>query len=183
MVPKQIENAGWIYALVETSYGVYISALKKRGRIVKLVYTDGSDKDFVKLCKMLDDNLNEIVGGEVQRSQYNQYNTLGDIHDVVLAYCDNIPVGCASFKFFDERSAEVKRVYVQKEYRGKGISKRMMTAIEERARSRGFSALILETGAPLIEAMGLYTSLGFKIIENYGTYKNMRESICMQKEI
>jgi len=29
--------------------------------------------------------------------------------------------------------------------------------------------------------MGLYHSIGFKVIENYGQYKNMPESICMEK--
>nr|WP_319490009.1 hypothetical protein [uncultured Caproiciproducens sp.] len=49
-------------------------------------YTNGANKDFILLCKMLDDNLNEIVGGEKQRRQYTQYNTLENIKDVVLIY-------------------------------------------------------------------------------------------------
>ena len=150
---------------------------------MKIVYADGKNMDFVGLCKMLDDNLNEIVGGEKQRKQYVQYNTLEDIDDVLLTYDDEVPVACASFKFYDEYTAEVKRVFVRKEYRGKGIAKQLMSILEKRAEDKGFSRLILETGAPLIEAMALYKKIGYKIIENYGQYKDMQESICMQKYI
>lgn len=152
-----------------------------KGENVKIVYTDGKDKDFIELCRLLDDNLNEIVGGEKQRVQYNQYNTLENIHDVVLIYDDQLAVGCASFKCYDEGIAEVKRVYVRKEYRGQGISKQLMGCLEERAKNKGFHTLILETGALMVEALGLYHKLGYSIIENYGPYKDMKESVCMQK--
>jgi len=55
--------------------------------------------------------------------------------------------------------------------------------VEERAKNKGFYTLILETGAPLVEAIGLYNKIGYKIIKNYGQYKCMKESICMQKMI
>ncbi|MDF2613960.1 MAG: family N-acetyltransferase [Clostridia bacterium] len=150
---------------------------------MEIVYTDGTDRDFVELCKMLDDNLNEIVGGEKQREQYIQYNTLADIHDVILIYHDKVPVACASFKFYDEDTAEIKRVFVRREYRGKGISKQLMSILEKRAKDKGFSKLILETGSPLIEAIALYRKMNYEVTENYGQYKDMQESICMQKSI
>jgi GNAT superfamily N-acetyltransferase len=150
---------------------------------MKIVYTTGSDKNFVELCQMLDENLNEIVGGEQQRKEYVQYNLLNDIHDVVLAYQDDIPVGCASFKQYDGQTAEVKRVFVRKEHRGIGISKQLMREIEDIAKRKGFTTLILETGAPLVEAQSLYKKLGFQVIDNYGQYKDMKGSVCMQKEI
>jgi len=148
---------------------------------MEIVYTDGKNKDFIELCRLLDENLDEIAGGRKQREQYVQYNTLEDINDVVLIYEDGIAVGCASFKYYDEGTAEVKRVFVRKEYRGRGISKQLMNFIEERAKGKGFSKLILETGALLVEAMGLYNKMGYKVIENYGPYKCMKDSICMEK--
>lgn len=150
---------------------------------MKIVYTNGCDKDFIDLCQLLDDNLNEIVGGEQQRQQYVQYNLLHDIHDVFIAYLDYVPVGCASFKQYDYDTAEVKRVFVRKEQRGKGISKLLMSELENLAKQKGYTKLILETGAPLVEAHALYKKLGFQMIDNYGQYKDMKGSICMQKEI
>lgn len=150
---------------------------------MRIVYTDGSDKDFVELCSMLDDNLNEIVGGEQQRTEYIQYNSLNNIHDVVLAYVDELPVGCASFKKYDDQTAEVKRVFVHKDHRGKGISQQLMNKIEELAKGKGYKKLILETGKAMVVAHALYMKLGFQIIDNYGQYKDMEDSVCMLKEI
>ena len=42
---------------------------------------------------------------------------------------------------------------------------------------------VLETGIHQQEAIHLYRKSGYLVIENYGPYKNMPESICMQKEI
>lgn len=146
-------------------------------------YTNGKNKNFILLCRMLDDFLNEAVGGEKQRKQYVQYNTLEDIHDVLLIYHGKIPVACASFKAYTKDTAEVKRVFVRQEYRGKGLSKLLMRALEEKARSKGYKSLVLETGAHLAAAVALYRKIGYQIIDNYGPYKNMKESVCMRKNI
>lgn len=150
---------------------------------MRIVHTDGTNKDFIELCTQLDHHLNEMVGGEKQRSQYTQYNTLESIHDVIVIYRDELPVACGSFKLYAEQVAEVKRVFVQKEYRGQGLAKKIMGLLEEKAKSQGFTSLILETGAMLNDAIGLYSSLGYERIENYGQYKHMKESVCMRKHL
>lgn len=150
---------------------------------MEIIYTDGKNKDFIHLCELLDDNLNEIVGGEKQRSQYVQYNTLTHIHDVFLVYDNEYPIACASFKHYDDEIAEVKRVFVRKEYRGKGISKQLLTSLEKKAKDKGYQSLILETGNMLKEANQLYLKLGYEIIDNYGQYKDMKDSVCMKKNL
>ena len=146
-------------------------------------YTDGNNQEFIELCHGLDDFLNELVGGEKNRAEYIPYNKLDDIHDVVIAYDKDVPVGSASFKRYDNENAEVKRVFVKKEYRGQGISLELMKMLEERAREKGFKYLILESGEPLVAAMALYRKIGYKVIPNYGQYKCMNESICMKKKL
>jgi hypothetical protein len=42
---------------------------------------------------------------------------------------------------------------------------------------------VLETGIKQNEAMHLYRKSGYIVIENYGPYKNMPESVCMQKRL
>lgn len=150
---------------------------------MRFEYTDGSNKDFIELCRGLDEFLNEIAGGEENRAEYIQYNKLDDIHDVVIAYDNGNPVGCAAFKKYDGRNAEVKRVFIKKECRGLGISKELMKMLEERAREKGFKYFILESGEPLTAAMALYRKIGYEIIPNYGQYADMPESVCMRKEL
>ena len=79
-------------------------------------HTDGKNKDFIELCHGLDDFLNELVGGEENRSEYIPYNTLDDIHDVIVVHDGNIPVGCASFKKYDYECAKVKRIFIKQDY-------------------------------------------------------------------
>ena len=136
----------------------------------------------MELCHELDDFLNELVGGEENRAEYILYNQLDDIHNVVVTY-DDIPVGSASFKKYDDECAEVKRVFVKEEYRCKGIANKLMGLLENTAREQGYRYLILESGKPLVAAMALYRKIGYKVIPNYGQYKDMSDSICMKKEL
>lgn len=50
-----------------------------------------------------------------------------------------------------------------------------------RAKEIGYNKFVLETGKQLVEANGLYRIIGFKPIPNYGQYKDMPDSICMEK--
>lgn len=149
---------------------------------MNFVYTNGTNRDFISLCRLLDENLNEMLGGEEHQEQYAKYNTLGNIHDVVLIYDGEFPIACAGFKHYQAGTAEVKRVFLRKEYRGRGISKQLLFALEEKAKEKGYTSLVLETGRDLKSAMGLYRGIGFQIIENYGQYRDMEESVCMRKE-
>lgn len=150
---------------------------------MNVIYTNGENKDFILLCRMLDESIDEIVGDNTRINLYAQYNLLNHIHDVFLCYDNDIPVACASYKNYDEGVAEVKRVFVRKDYRGRGLSKLLMEQLEAKAKEQGYKSLILETGKPLEAAFGLYSKLGFRVTENYGQYKDMPLSICMIKDI
>lgn len=150
---------------------------------MKFVYTDGANTDFIGLCHDLDCFLNELVGGEENRTKYIPYNQLDDIHNVIVVYDNDIPIGCAAFKKYDDECAEVKRVFIKTEYRGRGISKKLMELLEKSAREQGYHYLILESGEPLIAAMSLYREIGYKVIPNYGQYEDMPDSICMRKKL
>lgn len=146
-------------------------------------HTNGSNQDFVSLCHELDAYLNHIVGGEENRAQYIPYNCLDDIHDVFVAYDEDRAVGCVAFKRYDDKTAEVKRVFICEEYRGRGISIKLMELLEQTAKKQGYSCLILESGEILTEAMAFYRKIGYEVIPNYGPYMDMCESVCMRKEL
>jgi len=150
---------------------------------MRIHYTNGRNQDLITLCRLLDEALVEMAGGKKKQSQYIQYNSLSDIEDAFIAYKENIPIACGAFKHYSDGVAEVKRVFTIPEFRGKGISSLLMKAIEEKAIEKGFHTLILETGKPLKAAISLYQGLGFSIISNYGQYKDMPDSICMQKVV
>ena len=150
---------------------------------MQIVLTNGCDQRFIILCQKLDDYLNEIVGGEKQRQQYVQYNSLEEIHDVVLIMEKGVTVGCGSIRHYDDNTVEIKRVFVCDEYRGRTFGQIIMTELEMIARKAGYKKVILETGKLLKEAYRLYRGLGYQIIENYGPYADLTDSICMEKEL
>lgn len=150
---------------------------------MKIIVTNGCDERFILLCKKLDDYLNDAVGGEKQRAQYVQYNTLENIHDVVLIEDEENIVGCGSFRYYAHEVAEIKRVFVCESYRGKKYGRTIMEQLEKIAKEKGYKKLILETGRPLKNAIQVYERLGYQIIKNYGPYVNMKDSICMEKSL
>lgn len=145
--------------------------------------TDGRDPDFVALCHELDEFLNQLVGGEQNRAEYIPYNALDDIHDVIVVRDGGIPVGCASFKRYDDTCAEIKRVFLREACRGQGVGRELLARLEAMAREKGYRTLILESGEPLKDAMRLYRAAGYRVIPNFGPYADMPASVCMEKRL
>ena len=45
----------------------------------------------------------------------------------------------------------------------------------------GYKKCILETGIKQIDAITLYKKNSFKVINNYGEYENIKNSICFEQ--
>ncbi|PJJ62092.1 GNAT family N-acetyltransferase [Compostimonas suwonensis] len=95
---------------------------------------------------------------------------------------DGVPVATASLRDLNG-VLEVKRVIVAAEHRGRGLSRMLMAAIEERARRRGAGRLILQTGDQQPEAVALYESLGYVPIPVYEPYTLITRSLCFEKSL
>ena len=150
---------------------------------MEFVKTKSSDPRFVKLCSMLDNYLDGMMGVELQQKEYNKHNELVDIDDVILFVDGEKLIGCAGLKRVNTAIAEIKRVFVVDEFRCHGYGHTMISGIEALARNEGYTVLLLETGAPMKSARNLYTSCGFSLIENYGPYAGLDSSVCMKKNI
>jgi GNAT superfamily N-acetyltransferase len=114
---------------------------------------------------------------------YDQYNIIENNPNVVIAYREEMPVGCGCFKKFDDRSVEIKRMFVRPEYRGQKIAASILQQLENWAMELNISGTVLETGIKQPDAIHLYRKSGYIVVENYGPYKGLPESICMQKNL
>lgn len=150
---------------------------------MEIIFTDGNDERFIDLCHELDEYLDDVIGGEKQREQYAQYNTLEKIHTVALIMEDGKAVACGGMKEYESNTAEVKRVFTKEGCRNRGYGRSIMRALEEGALKKGYTRLILETGLLLKGAIRMYTVLGFYVIKNYGQYIDMPGSVCMEKKL
>ncbi|MFK3979205.1 GNAT family N-acetyltransferase [Micromonospora sp. NPDC050397] len=77
------------------------------------------------------------------------------------------PVGCAGLRLLPENLGEVTRVFVAHGARRRGVGSRLLTGLEEIARTRGLSRLRLDTRHDLVEARRLYTGHGYVEVEPF----------------
>ncbi|MBM0234749.1 GNAT family N-acetyltransferase [Micromonospora sp. STR1_7] len=92
-------------------------------------------------------------------------------------------VACGGLQSLDATTGEVKRMYVRPAYRGRGIARQLLAALEECAFRQGHSVVCLETGTYLPAAIGLYTSCGYEPIPVYGEYVGNPYSVCFAKRL
>jgi putative acetyltransferase len=157
----------------------------KKIKISLLVFTtirtDSDNKDFQTLVALLDIDLKIRDGKE--HHFYDQFNKITNIKNAVVVYDDNVPVGCGAFKLYKYKTVEIKRMFVMHASRGKGIATMLLQALETWAAQIGYELAILETGKKQPEAIALYIKNGYVITANYGQYKDVENSICMQKNL
>jgi putative acetyltransferase len=146
-----------------------------------LIRTDSDNADFRELVVLLDREL-QIRDGD-EHSFYAQFNKIDKIRHVVVAYFDEKAVGCGAFKEYADSVAEIKRMYVRPEWRGRGIAGKILSELEMWAKELNFSECVLETGWKQPEAVCLYQKSGYEIIPNYGQYAGVANSVCMKKSV
>lgn len=102
----------------------------------------------------------------------------------LVVYRDGRPIGCGAVRRLDERTGELKRMYVAPAARGTGLGRRLVEALEAEARALGMRRLVLETGTRQHAAIALYRATGFEPIPLYGEYLQSPEtSVCLGKEL
>jgi GNAT superfamily N-acetyltransferase len=148
---------------------------------LEIAKTDSGNTDFIKLIKLLDEELEDKYGA--LQKQYNKHNKVDYINDVVVIYKNHIAIACGAFKEYNIDTIELKRIFVMKEQRQQGLAKLIVNQLEEMARIKGYKYALLETGIKQYEAINLYKNNGYGIIQNYEPYVGNTNSICMRKTL
>ena len=92
-------------------------------------------------------------------------------------------VGCGGLRALGDGTGEVKRMYVLPERRGTGAAPRILAALEDWARERGWWRLRLETGDRQPDAVRFYTRSGYAPIPGFGAYAGSASSLCFEKAL
>ncbi len=89
---------------------------------------------------------------------------------LLLAYHDGQVAGCVALRPLDHEVAEMKRLYVRPDYRGKGVGRALVDGVIDEARSIGYQRMRLDTvESSMKDAIALYRRRGFREIAAYRT--------------
>lgn len=101
------------------------------------------------------------------------------------AYLKGDLAGCGAVKIMHDDSSygEIKRVYVLESFRGRGVSKQLMQALETHLIEQHIPLARLETGISQPEALGLYEKLGYHYRAPFGFYQPDPLSVFMEKRL
>ena len=142
---------------------------------------------FSEYTQMLKDNDPDFAGYlELQRYD----DELADLHHkygepdgrLYIAYLGEKSAACVGMKRQDERSCELKRLYVRPEYRRRGLARYLTELILGEAKKAGYEQVLLDTLPFLGEAQALYKRIGFYEIPKY-LESPMEDAIYMRYDL
>lgn len=153
--------------------------------MLELLRTNNDNRDFQNLITELNKELifeNINVNNEIQE-KYNKLNVMENVNTVVIAYLDKIAIGCGCFRIYNNTSVEIKRMFVISEMRKTGIASLILKELEKWIKELEYKEILLETGKNMIGPLKLYKKNKYEIIDNYGPYIGINNSICMKKTL
>ena len=107
----------------------------------------------------------------------------------LVGYLDGLPAAMGGWRFSGAavtgatRPAEIKRMFVREELRGRGLAREILAALENSAREAGADWMILETGRPQVAAVAFYRACGYAAVDRFGHYANSPDALHLGKPL
>jgi putative acetyltransferase len=123
--------------------------------------------------------INRELAPEPMREQFEQYiataidGELRHLLDVFSAAkrnafwvveADSQIVGMFGIEAHDAERTELRRMYLDKPYRGRGLARHMLACAEARARALDFATMVLSTAEVQKAAIAFYRKSGYRLV-------------------
>ena len=155
-------NQNFIYKKLETDEEI----LAAKNLIIQ--YVQWLDQD---LCfQNIDDELNNFP--EKYKEPEGAF---------IIAKDNNSVVGCVGIRKIEDKTCEMKRLFVNENYKGKGIGKKLVELIIEEAKKKNYEKIRLDTLSIMESALKIYYKNGFNKIEPY--YNNPGDNVVYLEKI
>lgn len=148
---------------------------------MELRFVTAENQDYAMLAQKLDEYYFELVG-DIQ-FRYAEANHPKNFACLVVIYEQDAPIACGCWKAVDEQTAEIKRIYVLPEHRRKGAASMIVKALEKDILHTGRRHIILETARTTPDSAALYSSLGYQIVDYYGSPAGAENCLCFEKNL
>ena len=148
---------------------------------MKIIRTNSENADFKKLADKL--NIDQLSRSEKQHTLYDEKDlNIRNNYSLVL-YVEDEPLGFGYLKANDDKSVEIRYVYVHPNGRGKGYAIKILRELEVWAKEQGFTSAMLETHADQDDANIFYKRQGYLQPVMEGEDNSYDKTICMVKEL
>lgn len=141
-----------------------------------------SHPDASRLIGQLQELYTRIYGG-TDASPIDDGDFLPPSGALAVGYVDREPVAMGAWRRLGNGSAELKRMFVVDEYRGRGFSRAILTWLEESAVEHGTSVMMLETNENHPAAIALYRSAGYHDVPHFGFYADNPMTVSLAREL
>lgn len=148
--------------------------------IIFIKITNPDDEKVLTITEELSENLYLRFGSDGKNS-FQDWQNDNSRFVFVIAEINNEIVGCGAIRPIDQNIGEVKRMYSK--YPGKKIGAMILTFLEDKAATLGYTDLVLETRVKNEIAIAFYHKQDYKTIPNYGKYTDRPEAICLGKSL
>lgn len=147
---------------------------------IERVTHPNEDERVINLINKLNDSLVSISGSSgTKRANLDDFTQENALFIIALRGKD--AVACGGFRPLLPQICEVKRMYSLE--KGKGLGRKILSALETAAKEFNYQYIYLETRRNNDNAVTFYLKNGYRIIENYGIYRERKEAVCFSKEL
>jgi GNAT superfamily N-acetyltransferase len=153
------------------------------------VYTTPDDERSQPLIEALIEEYEGRYGnyfGEPARNELSRYPASYFAQPdgaFLLLLRDGKTIGGGAFKRYDERTAELKRIWTHADLRKQGLARKVVYEVEAQASRQGYSRIFLTTGFRQPEATQLYLRSGYTALFDVDVDPEIYGHLAFEKDI
>jgi GNAT superfamily N-acetyltransferase len=140
------------------------------------------------------DPLSQLLIGRVQQEYVQRYGGPDGavVHPAefeppqglfLVAEVDGETAGCGAWRTIEPGVVEIKRVYVEPEFRRRGLAQEVVARLERGAAAADLRSVVLNTGIEQPEALALYAEIGYRPVAGFGVYACSPGAVFLGKDL